>query len=249
MRVSFTFTLSALAAIAFVHAAPLHNNKRNTEFFAPKDGGGSQLGSFVAGQPGEPMNIIISGLSDPEVLTDKGFENYAKSLGFSIECLDQHKGGPMQADLGDGNGRVDQTVELREDFGVSFLGIGTCLESLNGGNHFRMWRQNGPKANSGALFLAASTEKNVQDHHDIEDDGYNKGRDLIVKAATANNGETSHDGIKYQTTSKTVSDLLPAGADGVNHGVAQDGSVTVLTVTIKDKAPLADLRKLLPFKI
>lgn len=43
----------------------------------------------------------------------------------------------MQADLGDGNGRVDQAVELREDFGVSFLGIGTCLESLNGGNHFR----------------------------------------------------------------------------------------------------------------
>jgi hypothetical protein len=43
----------------------------------------------------------------------------------------------MKADLGDGNGKVDQIMELREDFGASFLGIGTCLESLVGGNHFR----------------------------------------------------------------------------------------------------------------
>jgi hypothetical protein len=62
MRVqSFTF-LSALAAAAFVtvsHAAPIFNNKRATEFFPPKDGGGSNLGSFEPGALGEPLNVRI----------------------------------------------------------------------------------------------------------------------------------------------------------------------------------------------
>jgi hypothetical protein len=39
----------------------------------------------------------------------------------------------MSADLGDGNGWVNQTIELRQDYAIG----GTCLESLIGGNHFR----------------------------------------------------------------------------------------------------------------
>ena len=54
--------------------------------------------------------------------------------------------------MGDGNGFVNQTVELREDFGDPVLG--TCEETLIGGNHLRMFRQNGSEADSGALFLA-----------------------------------------------------------------------------------------------
>lgn len=99
--------------------------------------------------------VIISGLSSPEVLTDLGFTNYAISLGMSvgltlfrcvtrcsrlsltrsIECLDIHLGGPQSANLGDGNGQVNQTIEMRQDFGNEI--IGTCLESLVGGNHLR----------------------------------------------------------------------------------------------------------------
>lgn len=41
----------------------------------------------------------------------------------------------MSADLGDGNGQVNQTIELREDFRDPILG--TCEESITGGNHFR----------------------------------------------------------------------------------------------------------------
>lgn len=37
--------------------------------------------------------------------------------------------------MGDGNGWVNQTIELREDYGSASLG--TCLESAIGGNHFR----------------------------------------------------------------------------------------------------------------
>jgi len=41
----------------------------------------------------------------------------------------------MSANLGDGNGPVNQTTELRQDFWNPELG--TCEESLIGGNHLR----------------------------------------------------------------------------------------------------------------
>ena len=85
--------------------------------------------------------MIVSALSSPSVLTPYGFLNYAQYLNFSTECLGGHLGGYMQANLGDGAGFVPQTGIYREDFGDH--SVGTCLESLNGGNHFRCaasWR-------------------------------------------------------------------------------------------------------------
>ncbi|EIN07052.1 hypothetical protein PUNSTDRAFT_70637 [Punctularia strigosozonata HHB-11173 SS5] len=163
--------LSALVSAVKALPAP---SKRATDFLDPHLGGG-KMGADGGGVL-EPINIIISANSSPEVLTDDGFTNYMKSLGLSIECLGQHGGGLFTADLGDGNGSKNQTIEMRDDFGVSFLGIGTCLESLTGGNHLRMFRQDGPSANSGALFLAVSEEKDLSQHHTVDDDGYNKGR-------------------------------------------------------------------------
>jgi hypothetical protein len=98
------------------------------------EGGGSELDN-AGGGLGEPLNVIISGLSSPAVLTNAGFTNYAESLGFAPECFGIHLGGPQSANLGDGNGYVNQTVELRADYGST--GVGTCLESLIGGNHLR----------------------------------------------------------------------------------------------------------------
>ena len=69
-----------------------------------------------------------------------------------IECFGAHRGDPQTANLGDGNGSVNQTMELRWDYGNP--DVGTCWESLVGGNHLRLFRQNGPTANTGALFLA-----------------------------------------------------------------------------------------------
>lgn len=53
----------------------------------------------------------------------------------STECFGVHLGDPQSANLGDGHGAVNQTMEIRDDFGDAALG--TCLESLIGGNHFR----------------------------------------------------------------------------------------------------------------
>lgn len=195
-------------------------------YYSPNLNGGSMLIDAGNGL-GEPLNIIISGLSSPAVLTDHGFINYARAIGFSDECFNIHLGGLMSANLGDGHGWVNQTHELRQDYDNS--GIGTCLESLVGGDHFRVYRQNGPQANSGALFLAVSQEEPVTEHHDIVPDGYNIGRDALVAAAV---GLTSFDDIIYSTTSRSVTGLLSPGSKGVNHGIAQDGAVVLLTVTI-----------------
>ena len=53
-----------------------------------------------------------------------------------------------EADLG--NGREFEHYLHRESY---FPVLGTCWESLAGGNHFRAWKQNGTLANSGAWFL------------------------------------------------------------------------------------------------
>ena len=47
---------------------------------------------------------------------------------------------------------MNQTMELRNDYGNP--DVGTCWESLAGGNHLRMWHQSGPQAHTNALFLA-----------------------------------------------------------------------------------------------
>jgi hypothetical protein len=69
----------------------------------------------------------------------------------STECLGIHIGNPQTANLGDGNGNVAQLMELRQEESAIF---GTCVESLIGGNHLRMYRQNGAVHPTGALFLA-----------------------------------------------------------------------------------------------
>jgi hypothetical protein len=71
----------------------------------------------------------------------------------STECLGIHLGDSQTANLGDGNGNVAQTIELRENLKIG----GTCEESLVGGNHLRIFRQNGSEHNTGALFLACVT--------------------------------------------------------------------------------------------
>jgi len=195
-------------------------------FINPTTGGGSLLDKDSGGK-GEPLNVIISGLSSPWVLSDGGFVHFANAVGFGIECFGIHLGKPQTANLGDGHGWVNQIIELRNDYGNP--DIGACWESLVGGNHLRMFRQSGPAANTGALFLAVSEEKNLHNGHNITLNGYNLGRDSFVKGAL---GLKKYRGVKYQTTSQSISGMIPPGSTGINHGIPIDGIVTLLTVTI-----------------
>jgi len=199
-----------------------------TPYVNPTTGGGSLLDHDSGSGLGEPLNIIISSDSDPWVLADGGFVLYANALGFGKECFGAHLGAPQTANLGDGNGWVNQTLELRDDYGN--VDIGTCWESLVGGNHLRLWRQSGPKAHTNALFLAVSEEENVIDGHTIKPNGYNLGRDSFVKSAVGLKKKIH--GVKFNTVAERITGLIPAGSNGVNHGIATDGVVVLLTVTI-----------------
>ncbi|KAJ7132884.1 hypothetical protein C8R43DRAFT_653487 [Mycena crocata] len=227
----FSVFIIAPLLVTLVGAVPHGKRQTSQPFVNPTSNGGSMLddasGGMGGSDLGEPLNVIISGLSSPAVLTDSGILNFARAIGFSTECFGIHLGGPQSANLGDGQGYVNQTIELRQDYGDA--NVGTCLESLIGGNHFRVYRQNGPLANTGALFLAVSQEEDVTQGHTIVPNGYDIGRDLLSANAT---GTTSFGGITYSTVAEHLTGLLAPGSAGVNHGIATDGITTLLTVTI-----------------
>jgi len=240
--------------------SPLRRRGPANGYYDPQANGGSMLtqvnGTFPPGQ-GEPINVILSAVSDSAVLQDTqlngGLRNYYLSFGFSSECLGQHSGSDQLANLGDGNGYKIETAVIRWDYGNPALG--SCEESIQGGNHFRYWVQNGPIANSGAVFMALSYEKPIAQQHDIIPNGYNLGRDWLVGNATAQptdiyslnltntstlSGQTSYGGYTYRTQVQYVSNLLPNTSIGINHNQsvpvpganAVDGLVAVLGVTI-----------------
>ncbi|KAL4249062.1 hypothetical protein ABKN59_007535 [Abortiporus biennis] len=206
-------------------------------FFAPGSSGGAMLTVVPGTNPpnlGEPLNVIISANSDSQVLVDQeidgGLRNYFLSFGFSAECLGQHSGDAQGANLGDGLGLRNETAVIRWDYGDSQLG--SCKETVEGGNHFRYWVQDGPSANSSAIFMATSYEKPIKQFHDIVVNGYNLGRDWLVGNATNMSsiidtssltntttftGQTTFANFTYQTEAAYTSGLLSATSDGVNH--------------------------------
>jgi len=214
--------------------------------------------TFPMGQ-GEPLNAIISGNSDERVLVDVesngGLRNYFLSFGFSAECLGQHAGEAQAANLGDGNGYMNETSVIRWNYGDPQLGA--CKETIQGGNHFRYWVQNGPEKNSGAIFMAASYEFPLDQFHDIIPNGYNLGRDWMVGNITKNfvptsnltntttyTGTTEWSGYTYQTNIVYASGLLQDTNLGINHNISVgvttnsvDGLVAVLDVTITGAPP------------
>ncbi|EGN94039.1 hypothetical protein SERLA73DRAFT_189200 [Serpula lacrymans var. lacrymans S7.3] len=229
-------------------------------YYNPYDGGGSLLTAVVGTYPpgqGEPINAIISAYSDSAVLqstaSNGGLINYYQSFGFSTECLGQHAGNNQGANLGDGNGYLNQTAVIRWDYGDPTLG--TCEETIEGGNHVRYWIQDGSQADSGAIFMAVSYEMPIAEQHNIVPNGYNLGRDWLVGNATSQSqiiptlndtnsstysGQTAFNGYTYSTSVKYVSGLLPNTSYGINHNGsvpvpgdnAVDGLVAVMTVKI-----------------
>ncbi|PWN50889.1 hypothetical protein IE53DRAFT_386777 [Violaceomyces palustris] len=194
----------------------------------PRIHSGSML-DLVGNGLREPINVIISGKSDPTILTDQGLKDYVRTIGFSFECLNLHMGGLQRADLGDGKGWRPEMFEYRETQwpGAPGRWVGACWESLYGGNHFRVWKQNGTLANTGAWFLAVSKEKNLKYHHTIDKNGYNIGRDLLVEAAERGGVWKNW---KWKATTEWIEGLLEAGKDGINHNISQDGRTAILTV-------------------
>ncbi|KAJ9108855.1 hypothetical protein QFC21_000175 [Naganishia friedmannii] len=191
-------------------------------FHDPQATGGSML-SISAGL-GEPLNAILSAESDLRVLKinpDKGgFLGYMLSTQLSQECFNMHSGGSQQANLGDGKGFVDEIEVLRWNYGNQWYG--TCLETFNGGNHLRYWRQN----------TTVSEELSLSKNHMIIQNGYNLGRDYLVGNLTGQTtlvptldlkdgstfvGSTSWANYTYETSVRYTAGLLKNSTEGINH--------------------------------
>lgn len=84
---------------------------RGVAYVDPRSYGGSLLNQSAG--LGEPLNVIISALSSPELLTRRGLQGYLRSLDFDMECLGLHKGTAQKAFL-DPRGWVDENFLYRE---------------------------------------------------------------------------------------------------------------------------------------
>jgi len=219
---SFSVVLASPAPPQFVVEAGSPPPPEFQGWFDPRFNGGRFL-DYTNPKFGEPLNIIITARSDPFVLTDPGLHTYAKSIGFSDECLGIHLGDLHAADLGDGDRKKLQQFLARQNFPL----MGTCWESLAGGHHFRAWKQNGTLANSGAWFIGASKEEPSSKNHMIVPNGYNIGRNYFVQQATAG---SYWRGKWWKAEVEWREGLLSPGKTGVNHGIEQDGLVAILTI-------------------
>jgi len=237
------------------HGSEHEDNGTLAGWLDPRTGGGRLL-DFTTKKRGEPLNVIISGNSDPFILTDEGFVAYVQSIGYARECMGLHMGHIHLANLGDGDGRKPEALLFRQHYRMP--GWGTCWESLAGGHHFRAWRQNGTAANTGAWFLGASKEEDSRRGHTIVANGYNLGRDWLVEQALAGSalwipderglGETETtptpepqpegwpwpgtggERLQWRAEVEWRAGLLTPGSEGVNHNIAQDGLVAILTI-------------------
>lgn len=181
---------------------------------------------------GEPLNVIISGNSDKAVLSEDGFASYYRSIGFAVgSCLGVSMNDTQRANLGDGNGVVNQTGIAREGKGSG------CQESYSGGNHFRYWFQNGTKAATNAVFIAASVEMSIKQNHMVVKNGYDLGRNQLVGNATQGTTTDSDTGNQFQTTSVKNDTSLLSGisSSDLNHNIGTDGKVAILQVKMVKK--------------
>jgi hypothetical protein len=133
MKVASLDRLFALTAVLAIPALARPSLRRQAQAYVdPRTNGGSMLTQTDAasGGLGEPINVIISGESDAQVIANP--EEYLESLFFSPgSCGGISLGGPQLANLGDGNGYQNQSDVMRFNY---YQGDGgSCLESIRGG--------------------------------------------------------------------------------------------------------------------
>ncbi|KAJ7739027.1 hypothetical protein DFH07DRAFT_752288, partial [Mycena maculata] len=100
------FAILAFALPSLLSATPL--TRRGVDFINPTLAGGSWPDQSAG--LGEPLNVVISAQSSPEVLALDGFLQYAQAIGFNIEYLGLRLGTAQSTNLRDGRGEVNQTA-------------------------------------------------------------------------------------------------------------------------------------------
>ncbi|WVW81565.1 hypothetical protein I302_103560 [Kwoniella bestiolae CBS 10118] len=229
---------TVLLLLLFIHPHAQAQELSHEGFDNPALYGGSMLTYTLWTTPanlGEPLNIIISNQSHPRVLeetmTEGGLYNYLEAAAFGAQCFGLHMGDKQQSNLGDGNKNQTQRSILRYQYFHNHF-LGTCLESIYGGNHIRVFKQE----TTGAYFLSSSAEMDSSMNHKLGMNAYDAGSFI---------GETSKRGWRYRTKVEYVDDLVPANRTKWNHytgvqavgGEVSDGLVAVLTVQVTKDEP------------
>jgi hypothetical protein len=251
-------------------AAALATSKYAEDFAAPASW---LTGWWNPSDLGEPINVVVSARSSPEVLTPDGFRLWLNSMNISQPCLGQasmpgsdNKQFAFLGPSGSPDQNLTELLTWRENFGDPLLG--SCIQTFNGGFHLRAFNQTA----TGAIFIAASDEADLSHHHKILPDGYNSGRNNLTGLAL-NGGKGTSMGPPYSAPqsyavkAEKMRGLIEAGSQvrcrplaavvsscgqNINHDIATDGIITLLTVTlIKDTLtssatfPLPDLTQVL----
>ena len=80
--VGLTFISAILVASAIhVGATPVQHATDAVTYYNPTDAPGGSMLDWLQNGKGEPLNVIVSGLSSSDVLTVDGIVNYARSIG------------------------------------------------------------------------------------------------------------------------------------------------------------------------
>lgn len=173
------FCFALTAASPLTQETALQRRQNGVNYTDPNENGGQMLTIIPDLDVGEPINVIVSGLSDASVLTIEGFLLWITSINMGVSCLGQANGTEQSANLGDGLGNRTQGTGngdngvLRFNYYNAYLG--TCQETFQGGNHLRWWQQ----AGTNAFFFAVSIELDLSTSHMIAQNGYNDGRDQL----------------------------------------------------------------------
>ncbi|OZJ05767.1 hypothetical protein BZG36_01326 [Bifiguratus adelaidae] len=205
--------------------------KRGSAAYYNPNTGATNMKEYPLGTTNyEPVNVIISGLSggsvsNPDDSVKGGILSWFQAINFDHECFNLHAGGYDGFDSGDGRGFQNQTFIYRENYNDP-SGVGSCTESLIGGQHVRGFYQ----STSGAWFIAASQEESASQNHNIVPNGYDLGRNYVANNAVK--GGTGFDGCVFgPATVEDITNLVaPNDGSGYNHGIGTDGVVKLITV-------------------
>ncbi|KAG2174089.1 hypothetical protein INT44_000203 [Umbelopsis vinacea] len=225
------FLKAVIALVAISGVANAGTIKRGSAaYYNPNTGATNMKAYVVGGTAYEPVNVIVSGLSAGSVSNSNdavkgGILSWLQAINFDKECLGLHAGGYQGFDSGDGRGFVNQTFIYRQNYDDP-SGVGSCTESLIGGQHVRGYYQ----TTSGAWFLGASQEQPATENHNIVPNGYDLGRNYVAKNALV--GGKGFDGCVYgPATVVDITGLVSANdGSGYNHDIGTDGIVKLITV-------------------
>lgn len=177
----------------------------------------------------QPINVIISNKSDASVLKHIGLMDYFKSLGYDLDnCM---TGAPNNQTANVSNGTY-----ILNRFNYNWHSAECETSRGKPVLYLHAWTQNRTNEELGALFIAATVLTPDKQGDKVEQNGYDRGRDLFVSRATldySNNyiGSAANKSMEYKTqvvyNDTQLLANMPKDLDGA---VTTDGRVPILLV-------------------